>query len=324
MNQYDKALECYEQYIGLKDSTEARTFYNELNTIHQQRKIDELQTQNQKMKLIASKSQLLNKELKGSLIILFLAVVILLLLFKVRRNDSIRSYEAQKKAEEASEMKTAFLANINHEIRTPLNAIVGFSQVLVEDVDPEQREQFTSIIRENNIALQQLISDVLDFSKIESNKMKLSYSDVELLPLMQEIYGNTVSLVPNKIAFKLEQSEDFTLHIDRMRLIQIMENLLDNAIKHTQQGAIHFGYKANENDVYFFVSDTGEGIPEDKLNTIFGRFTQLNKWSKGVGLGLAISKGLVTQFGGKIGVSSTIGKGSLFWFIIPTKQMTNL
>ena len=323
MNQYDKALACYEQYMDLKDSTEAKTFYNELNTLHQQRKIDELQTQNQKMKLGASKNQLLNTELKGGLAILFLVFVMLLVLFKVRRSDSIRSLEAQKQAEKASEMKTTFLANINHEIRTPLNAIVGFSQVLVEDVDSEQREQFTSIIRHNNILLQQLISDVLDFSKIESNKMKVSYSDVELSPLMQEIYSNKAIVVPNAVTLKLEQSENVTLYIDRIRLIQIMDNLLDNAIKHTQKGYIHFGYRTTENDVYFFVSDTGEGIPEDKLDTIFGRFTQLSKWSKGIGLGLAICKGLVTQFGGKIGVSSTVGKGSLFWFTIPIKTNTN-
>jgi len=323
IGQLDQALKCYEQYMVLKDSAESKTFYNELSTLHQQHKLDQLTIQNKKMSLNASKSRLLKIELEGSLIVLLIIFILLLFLVRLHQNDSKRSYEAQKKAEKANKIKTAFFASINHEIRTPLNAIVGFSQILVEDIDPEQREKFALIIKKNNILLQQLISDVLDLSKIESNKMKLSYTDVELLPLMQELYSNKSCSVSANVSFQLKHCENCVLYTDRMRLIQILENLLDNAFKHTQQGYIHFGYETTVNDVYFFVSDTGNGIPEDKLDTIFGRFMQLSMWSKGFGLGLSICKGLVTLMDGKIGVSSSVGKGSLFWFSIPITTNKN-
>ncbi len=323
IGQLNQALTCYEQYMTLKDSTESKTFYNKLNTLHQQHKLYQLTIQNKKMSLNASKSRFLKIELEESLIVLLIIFILLLFLVRLHQNDSRRSYEAQKRAEKANEIKTAFFASINHEIRTPLNAIVGFSQILVEDVDPKQREKFALIIKKNNILLQQLISDVLDLSKIESNKMKLSYMDVALLPLMQELYSNKSCIVSANVSFQLKHCENCILYTDRMRLIQILENLLDNAFKHTQQGYIHFGYETAVNDVYFFVDDTGDGIPEDKLDTIFGRFMQLSMWSKGFGLGLSICKGLVTLLGGKIGVSSSIGKGSLFWFTIPITTNKN-
>lgn len=208
---------------------------------------------------------------------------------------------------------------MNHEIRTPLNAIVGFSQVLVDEDDMESRKEYAQIIQDNNELLQRLISDVLDLSKIESNAMQFKYSDTFLPTLMKGIYNSTLLQMPKDIELKLTTSEDFQFVTDRDRLTQIITNLLNNAIKHTTIGFIHFGYQIDKEKsrIRFFVEDTGEGIPENKLDDIFNRFVQLKDMDRGIGLGLAICKGLVTQMGGTISVSSTLGEGSTFEVQLP-------
>ena len=192
-------------------------------------------------------------------------------------------------------MKSAFLANMNHEIRTPLNAIVGFSQVLVDEEDKETRQEFADIIQNNNELLQRLIGDVLDLSKIESNTMSLIYKELNIPSLMKEIYNVILLRMPDGVELLLDDCEDLEMETDRNRLTQILTNLLTNAIKHTQEGFIRFGYKKTDGFVEFFIQDSGEGIPEDKVDSIFSRFVQLDDWGKGVGLGLAICKGLVGQ-----------------------------
>ena len=224
---------------------------------------------------------------------------------------------AKEKAEEADHMKSAFLANMNHEIRTPLNAIVGFSQILVDEEDPETRLEYFNIIQSNNELLQRLISDVLDISKIESNSMKLSYAQLSLPELMGEIYNVIRLRIPEGVKLELTDCIPFIFHMDRNRLTQILTNLLTNAIKHTQTGVIRFGYELEEATIRFFVQDTGEGIPQEQMDNIFSRFVQLDSGSKGVGLGLAICKGLVLKMGGSIEVISQLGKGSTFFVILP-------
>ena len=217
-------------------------------------------------------------------------------------------------------MKSAFLANMNHEIRTPLNAIVGFSQVLVDEDDLETRREYADIIQSNNELLQRLIADVLDISKIESNTMALTYAEHDLPVLMKEIYNVIRLRMPEEVELELNECPPQLFCTDRNRLTQILTNLLTNAIKHTEKGFIRFGYQVTATDIIFSVEDSGEGIPEDKLEKIFSRFVQLNDWSKGVGLGLAICKGLITQMGGTISVSSVFGEGSTFTVVLPLKK----
>ncbi len=217
-------------------------------------------------------------------------------------------------------MKSAFLANMNHEIRTPLNAIVGFSQVLVDEDDLETRQEYADIIQSNNELLQRLIVDVLDISKIESNTMALTYAEHDLPVLMKEIYNVIRLRVPEEVDLELNECPPQLFYTDRNRLTQILTNLLTNAIKHAEKGFIRFGYQVTATDIIFSVEDSGEGIPEDKLEKIFSRFVQLNDWSKGVGLGLAICKGLITQMGGTISVSSVFGEGSTFTVVLPLKK----
>ena len=227
---------------------------------------------------------------------------------------------AKEKAEEADRMKSALLANMNHEIRTPLNAIVGFSQVLVDEDDLETRQEYADIIQSNNELLQRLITDVLDISMIESNTMTLSYADHNLPVLMKEIYNVIQLRMPENVKLELNECSPQLFYTDRNRLTQILTNLLTIAIKLTEKGFIRVGYEVTETDVVFSVEDSGEGIPEDKLEQIFSRFVQLNDWSKGVGLGLAICKGLITQMGGTISVSSVFGEGSVFTVVLPLKK----
>ena len=224
---------------------------------------------------------------------------------------------AKEKAEEADHLKSAFLANMNHEIRTPLNAIVGFSQVIAEESDIETRREFAKIIQNNNELLQRLIEDVLDISKIESNTLTFVLTDQDLQALMKDLYSIMSLRISENVELQLDDCPRFTLRTDRNRLTQVLANLLTNAIKHTHEGYIRFGYKVAAGEICFYVADTGEGIPEDQLEHVFDRFVKLTEWTTGVGLGLAISKALVAKLGGRMEVCSKQGEGSTFSVIFP-------
>lgn len=226
--------------------------------------------------------------------------------------------DAKEKAENADLLKSTFLANMTHEIRTPLNAIVGFSDLLSIETDPELRETYVSLIKSNNELLLRLINDVLDISKIESGMVTLAYTDVFLPSSMMDIYYNVMQLRRSEdVELMLDPCADITIRTDKSRLTQILSNLLTNAIKQTQRGHIRFGYKVKESQVCFYVADTGKGIPQNELDHIFGRFVQLKGASNGIGLGLAISKGLVNMMGGEMSVTSKEGEGSKFYFTLP-------
>lgn len=228
--------------------------------------------------------------------------------------------KAKEKAENADLLKSTFLANMTHEIRTPLNAIVGFSDLLGIETDPELRESYVSLIKANNDLLLNLINDVLDISKIEADMMAFSYADTHLPSLMRDIYNMIKLRLPEGVEFILHPCAEVIFNIDKNRLVQILSNLLTNAVKHTTQGKIVFGYQLRGKEIYFYVEDTGSGIPEKEKENIFTRFVQLNGHQQGIGLGLAICKGLVTKMGGDISVESEVGKGSLFSFILPLRR----
>ena len=312
-----EAADAYREYISLKDSVTNAAFYNDLANLRARHDVDKLELANKKMELEAAHSRTKLLVMGGGLVLLLLVCCSLGYISYSRHKYGLQLKQAKDKAEEADRLKSAFLANMNHEIRTPLNAIVGFSQVLVDEEDRETRQEFADIIQNNNELLQRLIADVLDLSKIESNSMPLLYKDQDIPTLMKEIYSTILLRMHEGVELELYDCEELVMETDRNRLTQILTNLLTNAIKHTQEGSIRFGYKRSALSVEFFVQDSGEGIPEDKIDTIFSRFVQLDNWSKGVGLGLAICQGLVEQMGGNIRVTSRVGEGSVFYVTLP-------
>ena len=230
-----------------------------------------------------------------------------------------RLNEALRKARRSDELKSIFLANMSHEIRTPLNAIIGFSNILAAAEEEQEKQEYINIIESNNTLLLQLISDILDLSKIEAGTLEFCYSNVELNDIISEIESVTrYRTESNGIQLIVQKGlPSCLIRTEKNRLMQVLNNLLNNASKFTSQGSITFGYKLCDKELYFYVKDTGCGIPADKVNSIFGRFVKLNSFVQGTGLGLSICQTIVEHMGGRIGVESEEGKGSTFWFTIP-------
>lgn len=229
--------------------------------------------------------------------------------------------ELKEKAELSDRLKSAFLANMSHEIRTPLNAIVGFSGILASTDEEEEKQEYVSIIENNNTLLLQLISDILDLSKIEAGTLEFQYSNIDLNKMLNELTSSLqLKIKSEKVQLTCHLAEkNCFIHTEKNRLSQLLINLISNAIKFTTEGYIRFGYELRGKEIYFYVSDTGCGIPKDKQKSIFGRFVKLNSFEQGTGLGLSICQTLVEHMGGTIGVDSEEGKGSTFWFTLPYK-----
>ena len=226
---------------------------------------------------------------------------------------------ARDKAEELDRLKSAFLANMSHEIRTPLNSIVGFSSLLAETDDREERQEYIKIVETNNELLLQLVSDILDLSKIESGTFDFVRSNLDVNESCMKIIKSMEMKVPEDVELVFEKyMPDCHIYTDKNRFMQVITNFINNALKFTKQGTIALGYEQTApHEIKFYVRDTGFGIPKEKLDSIFERFVKLNTFVQGTGLGLSICKSLVSQMGGKIGVESTEGEGSCFWFTHP-------
>ena len=225
---------------------------------------------------------------------------------------------AKEKAEEADRLKSDFLANMSHEIRTPLNAIVGFSSLLEEAEDAEEKHLYATIIEENNKLLLQLISDILDLSKIEAGTFDIIPEQVDAQQLCNELLQSMQVRATEQVEILLApELPELTFTSDKNRLYQVLLNFVTNALKFTSEGSIVIDYRINGNEVRFSVQDTGMGIEPEKQEAIFTRFVKLNNFIAGTGLGLPICQSIVTQLGGKIGVESEPGKGSCFWFTHP-------
>ena len=226
--------------------------------------------------------------------------------------------KAKEKAEEADRLKSAFLANMSHEIRTPLNAIVGFSSMLEEAEDQEEKHQYITIIEDNNKLLLQLISDILDLSKIEAETFDIIPKRVNAKQLCNDLFQAMQMKTSPQVELRLKDNlPELTFTSDKNRLYQVLLNFVTNALKFTSEGNITIDYQIDGNEVKFSVQDTGMGIEPEKQEAIFTRFVKLNSFIPGTGLGLPICQSIVTQLGGKIGVESEPGKGSCFWFTHP-------
>lgn len=225
---------------------------------------------------------------------------------------------AKEKAETSDQLKSAFLANMSHEIRTPLNAIVGFSSMLQEADNPEEKLQYVTIIEENNKRLLQLISDILDLSKIEAGTFDFTFEKVNAKRLCNELYQAMQMRTSPQVELRLSPDlPDLQLTSDKSRLYQVLSNFVVNALKFTSEGSITISYQIKGKEAKFSVEDTGIGIEPEKQTAVFNRFAKLNNFIPGTGLGLSICQSIITQLGGKIGVDSEPGKGSCFWFTHP-------
>ena len=231
---------------------------------------------------------------------------------------------AKEKAEEANRLKSAFIANISHEIRTPLNAIIGFSSILDTVQTDKERKEYLRIIEHNNQLLLQLVNDIIDLSKIEAGALELVASNVYLDDMMRElerVFRPKANAAHLSLKFDDQHAECY-VNADRNRLIQVLNNLISNAIKFTTEGSVHFGFSRLDNGMLrFYVTDTGHGIPKEYQKKIFGRFVKLNSFVQGIGLGLSIGETIVKCMGGEIGVEPKEGRGSTFWFTIPYQEV---
>ena len=267
------------------------------------------------------------KEILMTVVLLLVVVSAVGYYIHILKRAHQRMKEAQLKAEEANQLKSAFLANMSHEIRTPLNAIVGFSNLLSMVEDKEEMLEYAGIIETNTELLLQLINDILDMSKIESGMYDFHVTQVDANQLMSEVEQVArLRIRTDEVSLSFaERLPQCVFHTDKNRLIQVLTNLVVNAIKFTWQGEIQIGYRLQDaHTLYFYVSDTGCGMSAEQCEHVFERFVKYNTFIQGTGLGLSICKMIIEKLGGEIGVQSESGKGSVFWFTLPYRASASL
>ena len=227
---------------------------------------------------------------------------------------------AKDRAEESNRLKSAFLANMSHEIRTPLNAIVGFSHLMTIADNAEDEKLYSDIINQNSEILLQLINDILDLAKIEAGTLEYIRYPMDLGELCRNVYEMHKDRVQTGVVLILDNKDtSLIINEDQNRIMQVVTNLITNAIKFTFKGEIRFGFEVREEYIDFYVKDTGMGISEEKIKMIFERFVKLNTFVQGTGLGLAICRVIVEKLGGEITAESKLNEGSTFRFTIPYK-----
>jgi len=293
-----------------------RSYYEEKESVERQR--DKIIAQNKEMLLTEQELERYKNNLEELV---------------AERTDELKKVvieleKAKKKAESSDKLKTVFLANMSHEIRTPMNAILGFSDLLKKDINPDKKDAYIKIIQEKGQLLLQLINDIVDVAKIESDQMEIvrhPFDFEKLIDDVQIVFSQRIDTLNKPIIIKIEKKKmNYLLVSDEIRIKQVLYNLVDNAIKYTDSGEIIIAYTSIKNWLEINISDTGIGISEDKLQTIFNRFERVNishtKPKGGTGLGLSISKKLAELLGGQLSVKSELGKGTTFTFRIPFEK----
>ena len=311
--------ECYFSKVHKEDRERVRAAYRNLIEGHTEKVCEEFRVVSNEsghwhMEWVEAQATVETRDCDGRP----LSLVGTSLVISERKQMEQELLTARDRAEESNRLKSAFLANMSHEIRTPLNAIVGFSGILASTDEEQEKQEYMSIIESNNTLLLQLISDILDLSKIEAGTLEFVHTDFELNKLMREKENVMRLKTDQNVELVFEQRYE-TCHVrtDRNRLSQLMINLLTNAAKFTHRGSIRFGYELRAGQLYFWVADTGCGIPAERKDAVFERFVKLNSFKQGTGLGLSICRTIVEHLGGNIGVESEEGKGSTFWFTLP-------
>jgi len=227
----------------------------------------------------------------------------------------------RQRAKESDKLKSGFIANISHEICTPLNAIVGFSELLINEETSEKRQGYMDIIRSNNDALLEIINNILELSRIQAGMSEFNFDETDVVALVKRMAERYIPNMKQGVCLQIDISEsNIQVLTDASRVKQVLDNLISNAIKYTKKGAITLKIEKSDNNLIFSVADTGCGIPEDKLEAIFNRFEKLNSFVQGTGLGLSLSEVIAERLGGKITVTSKIGEGSIFSFFIPYRH----
>jgi signal transduction histidine kinase len=259
----------------------------------------------------------------------FFVTITAILLYMVVKAHLLRIRKAEEQARESERLKTAFLHNISHEIRTPMNGIIGFSGLLRDENLPEdKKEEYIKIINICSYQLLNIVNGILDISLLETGSMETNEKKVNLNDLLDEIYSLFRPIINVKVMFTLEKGlpdDKSFIMTDDSKIRKVLSNLINNAVKYTDTGLISFGYTLKEDNLEFFVEDTGSGIPEDFQNEIFKNFqkaeTGIMKLNEGLGLGLSISKGTVDLLNGKIWFDSKPGKGTTFYFTVPFRPI---
>ena len=242
------------------------------------------------------------------------------LVITTRKKMEMELTTARDRAEESNRLKSAFLANMSHEIRTPLNAIVGFSHLMTIADNAEDEKLYSDIINQNSEILLQLINDILDLAKIEAGTLEYIRYPMDLGELCRNVYEMHKDRVQTGVVLILDNKDtSLIINEDQNRIMQVVTNLITNAIKFTFKGEIRFGFEVREEYIDFYVKDTGMGISEEKIKMIFERFVKLNTFVQGTGLGLAICRVIVEKLGGEITAESKLNEGSTFRFTIPYK-----
>jgi signal transduction histidine kinase/ActR/RegA family two-component response regulator len=261
----------------------------------------------------------------------FYVIITAILLYSLLKRHLVKIREAEQKAKESDKLKTAFVQNISHEIRTPMNGIIGFVELLNEkNLSETERNEYVEIIRESSNQLLNIVNEVLDISMIETGTVNINKKAVNLNDLLEEIFAAFNPLIKKEISFSLEKGLSDQLSVvytDDVKIRQVLNNLLNNAFKFTDKGYVNLGYNLKNNELEFFVEDSGIGVESDAHIKIFDRFlkeeSENNRLYEGVGLGLAICKGIIDLLNGKIWIKSESGKGSTFFFTIPYEPAKN-